>query len=110
MIGGNTIGTIQTQTTTKNSFGSPEKNWEDVISLTGFLDYVGGDGAYKSNYKGAIAETTHLFICDYVAFEVTPTTTRMLINGERYDILKIDNPMNLDAHLEIMLKYNEVVN
>jgi len=30
---------------------------------------------------------------------------RMLINDEVYDVLYIDDPMNLHQHLEIFLKY-----
>ena len=33
----------------------------------------------------------------------------MIIDGKTYDILYIDNPMGLNEHLEIMLKYNEVM-
>ena len=33
----------------------------------------------------------------------------MIIDDKIYDILYIDNPMNLNEHLEIMLKYNEVM-
>ena len=109
MIGGNKLAIIQTKTTSKNAFGEVENAWEDVVTIKGFIDYTGGDGSYKSNYKGAIEETTHLFICDYVAFEVTPTTCRLLCDDKTYDVLMIDNPMDLNKHLEFFLKYNEVV-
>lgn len=109
MIGGNKMAIIQTKTTSKNAFGEVENTWEDVTVIKGFLDYTGGDGSYKSNFKGAIEETTHLFICDFVALEVTPTTCRLLCDDKTYDILMIDNPMDLNKHLEFFLKYNEVV-
>ena len=109
MIGGNVTAVLQTKTTTKNAFGEKVDNWTDVQLLKGFLDFTGGDGSYKSNFKGSVEETTHLFICDYVELDVKPTQCRMVIDNKIYDVLMIDNPMNLNQHLEIMLKYNEVI-
>ena len=111
MIGGNITAILQVKTSSKNAFGEKVDNWTDVQLLKGFLDFTGGDGSYKSNFKGSVEETTHIFICDYdkVASEATPTQSRLIINGAIYDVLMIDNPMNLNQHLEIMLKCNEVI-
>ena len=111
MIGGNVDAIIQVETSSKNAFGEKETTYKDLTTVKGFLDYVGGDGSYKNNFKGELEETTHIFICDYenVASKATPTQSRMIIDDKIYDILYIDNPMNLNEHLEIMLKYNEVM-
>ena len=109
MIGGNITAVLQTETTSKNSFGEIVKSWQDVQVLKGFLDFTGGDGSYKSNFKGSVEETTHIFICDYVKLDVKPTHCRLLCDNKLYDVLTIDDPMNLHSHLEIMLKYNEVI-
>ena len=111
MIGGNVTALLQTKTSSKNAFGEKTDTWTDAQLLKGFLDFTGGDGSYKSNFKGAVEETTHLFICDYdeVASQATPTRCRLIVNGATYDVLMIDDPMNLHQHLEIMLKYNEVI-
>lgn len=111
MIGGNVDAIIQVETSSKNAFGEKEKTYKDLTTINGFLDYVGGDGSYKNNFKGELEETTHIFICDYenVASKATPTQSRMIIDDKIYDILYIDNPMGLNEHLEIMLKYNEVM-
>lgn len=111
MIGGNITAVLQTKTTTKNAFGEKVETWNDVQLLKGFLDFTGGDGSYKSNFKGSVEETTHIFICDYdkVTSGVSPTQSRLIVNGAIYDALMIDNPMGLNQHLEIMLKYNEVI-
>ena len=111
MIGGNTLAVLQTKTTTKNAFGEKVEIWSDLQLLKGFLDFTGGDGSYKSNFKGAVEETTHIFICDYdkIASETQPTQCRVIIDNKHYDVLMIDDPMNLHQHLEIMLKYNEVL-
>ena len=109
MIGGNITAVLQTETTSKNAFGEIVKSWQDVQVLKGFLDFTGGDGSYKSNFKGAVEETTHIFICDYVKLDVKPTQCRMIIDNKLYDVLMIDDAMNLHSHIEIMLKYNEVI-
>ena len=111
MIGGNITAVLQTKTTTKNAFGEKVETWNDVQLLKGFLDFTGGDGSYKSNFKGSVEETTHIFICDYdkIASKAKPTQSRLVVNGSVYDVLMIDDPMNLHQHLEIMLKYNEVI-
>ena len=111
MIGGNITAVLQTKTTSKNAFGEKIEEWIDVQLLNGFLDFAGGDGSYKSNFKGSIEETTHVFICDYdkLTCEASPTLCRMVIDNKVYDVLMIDNPMQLNQHLEIMLKYNEVL-
>lgn len=111
MIGGNVDAIIQVETSSKNAFGEIENTYKNLTTVKGFLDYVGGDGSYKTNFKGELEETTHIFICDYenVASKATPTQSRMIIDDKIYDILYIDNPMNLNEHLEIMLKYNEVM-
>ena len=111
MIGGNLTAVLQTKTSSKNAFGEKVETWNDVQLLKGFLDFTGGDGSYKSNFKGSVEETTHIFICDYdeIALKAKPTQSRLVVNGSAYDVLMIDNPMQLNQHLEIMLKYNEVL-
>ena len=108
MIGGNTYAILQADTSEKNAFGEVIHSWLDVRTIQGFLDYTGGDASYKGTFKGAVEETTHLFICDFVELDVEPTTHRLLIDSKVYDILMIDNPMGLNKHLEIFLKYTGV--
>ena len=111
MIGGNITAVLQKKTSSKNAFGEKVETWNDVQLLKGFLDFTGGDGSYKSNFKGSVEETTHIFICDYdeIASKAKPTRSRLIVNDAIYDVLMIDNPMGLNQHLEIMLKYNEVI-
>ena len=111
MIGGNVDAIIQVETSSKNAFGEKETTYKDLTTVKGFLDYVGGDGSYKNNFKGELEETTHIFICDYDSITVNaePTRSRMIIDDKTYNVLLIDNPMGLNEHLEIMLKYNEVI-
>ena len=107
MIGGNLTATIQIKGLgALNEIGERETSWEDIHSIQGFLDYSSGQTNH-TNFNAKIQETTHIFICDYFTLDsrVTSENSRMIINGKKYEVLMIDNPMELNKHLEIYLKY-----
>lgn len=120
---------------TKNSIGERIHQWVDVFSLKGFLDYQGGQNSFqtydakvqetthificdfnnlKSLLKGWVWNPFSLVngVIPTVTQEETQETVdltsenaRMLVNGNVYQILLIDDPMGLHKHLEIYLKY-----
>ena len=107
MIGGNTRGIIRTKTgTTKNVIGESVPAWEDKHELIGWLDLQTGDSKYTT-YHAKLQESTHIFICDYeeLAEGIRAENSMMEINGSRYDIMLIDDPMGMHRQLEIHLKY-----
>lgn len=116
MIGGNTTVKLQVKAgTTKDAIGSKVPTWADVIELTGWLDYQAGNTQY-TNFNAKIQESTHLFICDYLPIpdsleyegklvKVSAENARMIANSQEYDVILIDNPMGMNKHLEIYLKY-----
>ena len=103
-IGGNTVLAFQTKTTVKNAIGENVSTWTNVQELTGWLDLAGGESKYTT-YNTKIQESTHIFICDYEPVTVKPENCRAVINGKIYDVMVIDNPMELNEQLEIYLKY-----
>ena len=107
-IGGNIKAVIQVYTSTKNEIGEQVKTWTDVQTIKGWLDLQNGDSKYTT-YNAKIQESTHVFIADYVplADGVQAENSRMTINGKRYDILLIDNPMEMGSgsQLEFYLKF-----
>ncbi len=115
MIGGNTDAILQVCTTSKNAIGEKVKTWHNVVTLRGFIDLQGGDSKYTS-YNAKIQESTHLFICDYKpipdTLEVNGKTVkveaekcRLVANSKRFDVMLIDDPMELHQQLEIYLKF-----
>ena len=106
MIGGNTTAEIQVQDATVNEIGEAVQNWFTVQSIHGFLDLQSGDSKYTT-YNAKMQESTHIFIADYVALDasITAENSRVVVNGGRYDVMLIDDPMGLHRHLEIYLKY-----
>lgn len=107
-IGGNITAVIQTATTSKNAIGEQVKSWANAQTLKGWLDLSSGDSKYTT-YNAKMQESTHVFIADYVplAAGIQAENSRMTINGKIYDIMLIDNPMEMGggSQLEIYLKY-----
>lgn len=107
-IGGNTAATIQVPTITKNAIGEHVETWETVQTIKGWLDLSSGNSGY-TNYNAKIQESTHFFIADFVPLDsrIQAENARAIINGKRYDIMLIDNPMEMGygSQLEIYLKY-----
>ncbi len=107
-IGGNIKAIIQICTSTVNDIGEHVQNWADVQTIKGWLDLSSGEASYAT-YHAKIQESTHVFISDYVSLDsrITAETSRMVINGNQYDVLLIDNPMELGtgSQLEFYLKF-----
>ncbi len=107
-IGGNVQGIIQVKTNKKNEYGERIPEWNDALTLTGFLDLSNGTSDFL-NADAKIQDSTHIFICDYVDLSKYRENTRMHVGNDYYTIQLIDDPMGLREHLEIYLKYMEGV-
>ena len=107
-IGGNILAEIQVCSATKNEIGESVRAWETVQTLRGWLDLSGGDSKYAT-YSAKMQETTHVFIADYVPLDarITAENSRLLVGGRIYDVMFIDNPMEMQtgSQWEISLKY-----
>lgn len=115
MIGGNTKAILQVRTTPRNEIGEQVPTWHDVWEHKGFLDLQAGDSKHTT-FNAKIQESTHVFLCDYKPIpdtleiygkivKVCAENSRMVANSKRYDVMLIDNPMELNKQLEIYLKY-----
>lgn len=104
-IGGMTIGVVQVNTADKNAIGEGEKKWVDAFRHVGWLDLQSGDSKY-SIHNAKIEESTHVFLCDYHhgISALAGQDVRMIIKGVVYDVLLIDNPMEMNEQLEIYLR------
>lgn len=104
MIGGNIEAVLQQKNgSTKNAIGEKIPAWKDLQTLTGWLDLQAGDSKYTHNAK--LQESTHIFICDYVPIDRKATDKRLVVNGTAYDVMLIDDPMEMHQQLEIYLRH-----
>lgn len=115
MVGGNLTAALQVSTTTKNEIGEKVQEWHDVVELTGFID-LSGETTNRTTYNAKIQESTHIFIGNYKPIpdnisidskvvKISTENARMVANSKRYDVMLIDDPMDLHRQLEIYLKY-----
>ena len=105
MIGGNIEAILQQKTeATTNAIGEKSQEWSDVTVLRGWLDLSSGDSKYNI-HNTKLQESTHIFICDYKTVDRKATNKRLKVNGDVYDVLLIDDPMELHQQLEIYLRY-----
>lgn len=107
-IGGNTELIFQVSTNTKNIIGEQESTWKDVQMIKGWLDLSSGSSNYTT-YNAKVQESTHIFIADYVLLDsrIKAENARAIIDGGRYDVMLLDNPMGMEAgsQWEIYLKF-----
>lgn len=107
MINGNINAVLQLKQCEKNEIGETVAIWDDVVTLLGWLDLSGGDSKHTT-FNAKVQESTHVFICDYtdlLYYGITAENSRMVVNGLVYEVLLIDNPMELNQQLEIYLKF-----
>ena len=104
-IGGNTTAEIQVMTTEEGRIGNVQR-WKTIQSLKGWLDLQAGE-AKNTTFNAKIEESTHLFLADYEPLHpsINAESSRMAINEQIYAVLLIDDPMGMNDHYEIYLKY-----
>lgn len=88
--------------TSKNAIGETIETWNEFKNIKGFLDLSSGDSKYN-NYNAKIQESTHVFICNYN--DNITNENKLKIQGKIYDIMLVDNVMELNEHLEIYLNF-----
>jgi head-tail adaptor len=104
MIGGNIEAVFQRKSgSTTNAIGEKIQSWADLATLTGWLDLTDGDS--KHTYRAKLQESTHVFICDYVPIDRKADDKRLVVSGTAYEVMLIDDPMEMHQQLEIYLRY-----
>ena len=111
-VGGNIQALLQVKKENgKNSIGGRVNTWVDCMSIFGWLDLSTGDSKHTI-FSAKIQESTHVFLCDYTilageqeSVDITSDNARMVINSKVYEILLIDDPMEMHDHLEIYLRF-----
>lgn len=114
-IGGNKEAVIQVKGITDNEIGENVPAWMNAFPVRGWLDLLTGDSG-SEKYNAKTQESTHVFLCDYFPLtfckgeqkekmKITPENSRIVVEGEVYEVMLYDDPMELHEQLEIFLKY-----
>ena len=117
-IGGNTDAELLLVESKVNEIGEAVEQETPVLTLSGWLDLSGSDSRYTT-YNAKTEQSTHIFVADWVQLpenivpenivpeNIVPENCRLRCGGKRYDVLDIDNPMEMGdgSQLEIYLRY-----
>ena len=105
MIGSNTIVFLKAKETVANDIGENVPNLIDYMAIKGWLDLI-SQHSERTSLLTEMAESTNVFLCDYVKIDKSIRDLVLVDSDDKtYDILYIDNPMGMNRHLEIYLKY-----
>lgn len=112
MIGGNINLDLKVKTGeyTLNDIGERIPKTITYATLFGFLDMSTVDTKH-STYHTKLEESDYIFICDYVELPKIngklPNTSQLTAtcNNKEFDVILIDNPMELNKQYEIYLRY-----
>jgi SPP1 family predicted phage head-tail adaptor len=96
---------VERFTSTPNGFGGYTQAWTTHIENYGYaLDQLSGNEFVKADKT--FPGSTHILIGDIA--DITEND-RVIVGNKHYDIKNVDNPMNLDRHLEILLEYKGLI-
>lgn len=99
-VGGNMTATFLKRSVVTNELGEQVELWNETASHDGWLDMTAGTSDYQ--YGRKLENSTHVFICDRFDLQ---GCSRIRCAGKLFDIVYVDNPMELGYHLEIYLTY-----
>lgn len=99
--------TVQIRTNEPDGIGGFENVWNDISSMSGYLDFSAGTD--QNVVQNADTEgSTHILIVPRMAGVNLSNKMRLVGIDERiYYILYVDNPMGMNHHLEVYLRYGE---
>lgn len=106
MVGGNVSAAVMRERRERNEKGVYRTvEAEHVMDVTGWLDYQSGQASHQA-YQAKTEDTTHVLVSDYdEAYAALSTSGLWLeVGGRRYEVLLIDDPMGLHAHIEAYLR------
>ena len=109
-IEGNTTAYVQVRDVAPDEYGIDRAGWKDAFPepLTGMLDLMNADT--NRTLMKRVEDSDYIFLCNY--FEpcadgerLTTENSRILIDGEAYEVKLYDDVMRMHEHMEIYLRY-----
>jgi len=83
--------------------------WQDIDELQGYLDLVSGSNQNQFIHHAQIEESTHVLIVPVYKDGITDKMRIVDSKNRAYQITYVDDPVGIGHHLEIYLKFSEVV-
>lgn len=85
----------------RNSLGQIIHDFQESSTFGGWIDFLGGEESISQN--AITADSTHIIITFETRLEIS-ISDRVRFKDRDYEVTYVDNPMELDDHLEIFLK------
>jgi len=93
---------VQKKTTQLKTGGRRSETWAKHMDVDGYLDFIsGGKDKIASRYAD---RATHVFIAFQTVALDPKTEYRAVINNSIYNILYVDDPLNMGHHTEMYLE------
>nr|WP_254610463.1 head-tail adaptor protein [Streptococcus suis] len=89
-----------TSTGKKNRLGQDIYDYVESSNIEGWLDMLAGTEADRAQ---SLQTSSHVFITDQIDIDLNQSD-RLKTDHVVYEVTYIDNPVNLNHHLEIYLK------
>ena len=83
--------------------------WQDIDELQGYLDLVSGTNQNQYIHHAQIEESTHVLIVPIYKDGITDKMRIVDVKNRAYQVTYVDDPVGIGHHLEIYLKFSEVV-
>lgn len=96
---------IQSLVDQPDGMGGTIRDWVDSQVLHGYLDLVSGSNQQHAIHNAQIEESTHILIVPEYQLEVMDKMRVVDQNSRKYTITYVDNPVGINHHLEIYLKF-----
>ena len=88
-----------------NEIGQSVREWCVDVVLRGWLD-LRNELTNVTTFKSKVEQSTHIFIAKFQEVDTDVRSARFVDHlGRIYELLLIDNVMQMNRHLEIYLKY-----
>ncbi|MFL0361808.1 hypothetical protein ACH0BF_02165 [Pseudobacillus sp. 179-B 2D1 NHS] len=94
--------TIKRKVVAINELNREITTLQDAGTVEGVLDLLTGSTVFK--YARMQEESTHILICDVVDVKENDILINQYSN-KKYEVTYVDNPLNMNDHLEIELKF-----
>jgi SPP1 family predicted phage head-tail adaptor len=95
---------IQRLTSVPNGIGGYIEDWNNHLEYPGVLDQLTGNERLSAEKISPLS--SHILIGPMAEIK---EADRVIYNDRIYNIVNIDNPMNLNRHLEILLEFKGMV-
>lgn len=99
--------TIQRVVKTSDGAGYFKDEWQILMVVKGRLDMLSGSKNIMAHTE--LTKYSHVFLCEPFPILITPKD-RIVIGNSIYDLIYVDNPVNMAHHYELLLNFNSLIN